>query len=332
MKFAIIVAPALMVAEMFIPATLGAQDNAVVSTQASASGEKKSPQPVAITKADVKITPQLESKIKARLYAEMESNPKFEGAWVEVVVTPERDRFRIVPILDKSQVKEQQQELEKLLNELLPMMEYNLQTPRSRPISKYVAELQASLENDLSLGSCLISGAHFERPAPGSTAQVLMLRGRIADEEQKLLILEQSVEVLQRPEFVVVLEGMLPKPDDMRVVVPSEELASRLFNIGVTKFIKRDYDGAHVAFTRSILEAPRRTKYRYWKIVTEIGQGEMERAYMHLRPLVAMRRQGSRFSYSGDGYASVLESLERVQGPIRQCLHKLEERAYLEGR
>ena len=114
----------------------------------------------------------------------------------------------------------------------------------------------------------------------------------------------------------------------MKLVAPSRPIAARAFNHGILHYIRRDYDAAHRSFTKSILEAPDRLQNRYWQVVTEIAQGNEEHAYKHVRRLVAMRKQKHYRNFLG--YEDVLESLERVQGPVRRTLQKLERRAFLE--
>jgi predicted metal-dependent hydrolase len=320
MNFAVFVIPTLILAE-FSGLPLGGQDSVVINRQGASSQVAT----VAVTQPQTKVTDEVERDVKARLSSEMQSNEVFRGAWIEVVVPENREGLHIVPVLDAGQLKEQQKALEALLKEVITKVKYDLKPTRTRPISKFLAEVQAGIDVNFALGGCLVTGAYYRPLEAGSTEQELMLLGRIANPEQKDLITLLCKEAKELQQFRGLLQETLPIPDKMKVVTPSRRVASYMFNCGVDKFKKRDYVGAHQAFTRSILEAPDELNYRYWQVVVEIAQGNEDSAYSHLKPLVDRRRKGD------GGYTQVLYSVGRVlRGPILQCYLKLEKRAFLE--
>jgi hypothetical protein len=152
----------------------------------------------------------------------------------------------------------------------------------------------------------------------------MVLSGKVAEDgvrQQRQWIAELCSALLQLDsawepyagEFATVAQ-------DMAVIPPSPERGQMLFGRGIEFFWRRQYDAAWNAFHLAALDAPERLSYRYWQILAEIRLGRTEEATDHLVALISRSPTPTR-------YREVLKSLERIQGPLRSELMRLEARA-----
>jgi hypothetical protein len=275
------------------------------------------------------ITQEIESEIRAGLYREMASNSNLHGAWIDIAVSPERNQFLLRPIYDGARIDQQKAELTSILEKMLPSGSYKVDQHMALPVSAFLEELQDGIEGDLSLAGCLVDDAYFKSPEGDSSLPELMLLGRTANNDQKDGIANLAIDLLNASIFAGAMSNIRVKPDEIEIVVPSSRVANYMFNDGVNSYFDGEFEVARRAFDRAVLESPNRLDYKYWRVVAEIAEGDMERAYKHIQPLAALRR-GDTHVLVGS-YDQVLYSLERVQGPVRQKLHQLERRALYEG-
>ena len=264
----------------------------------------------------------LELSVKRRLYSELASNPKLQGAWVHVSIDPQRQEFVFHPIYDAARSEQQAAELQILLSDMLNESQYIVEPARTRPVTALVNELRHRIDHDLSLGGTRITGAYF-RPTEGDGSLLeLMLVGRVANLDQRDHIVRLGIALGEAPAFAETMRTVLVKPDEMVIVEPAIRAGAQLFDIGYNKFFRCKYAEALEAFNEAILESPGRIEFRYWRVLAEIALENMQSASDHLDPLMTLLRNPS-----SDAMASrqiVLDSLERAQGPIRWELIHLE--------
>ncbi|HVW35777.1 MAG TPA: hypothetical protein VHB99_00680, partial [Pirellulales bacterium] len=89
-----------------------------------------------------------------------------------------------------------------------------------------------------------------------------------------------------------------------------------------------EYAQASQSFRQAALESPRKLKYHYWWILSDLAQGNLQLARRRMATAVE-RFRDSDFDRQSPEYLAVVRSLERVQGPLRRQLLKLETEALL---
>jgi hypothetical protein len=262
--------------------------------------------------------------IRERLVEAVRTNPELHGSWVKVGRARQGKGLEFTLILDRNPARAavQQRELTRLIQSLKPDEEYQIVEGPTLPVSQLLADLQARIESNLELGGVLIRDAYLTE-ADGRLRLVLL--GRIAEDYQREAIVSACQDLMKKdPAWA----DVTPVQDQLRVTPLSAVAAEQMFVTGLRAFWNCDYAEAARAFTEAIVDAPDRVEYHYWRIVLEIVNGELARAYNHLKPWV-QRRMDMRVPLP---YPRVALSLERIQGPIRQQLSELELRAMRDSR
>jgi hypothetical protein len=213
----------------------------------------------------------------------------------------------------------------------------NIELPRSGPLPKatgaqtpeeiaksHITALLRRVQDEMELyapfrGVLVLDAALL--PPSGEAGPVLQVQGKVLNENQKLLIQNMFVEQMAQDAYWVE-----PRPhvslDLVRVLPPSPALASRYTAIAINAFWNRDYGLADFAFMRAAAEAPDNDVLRYWRVLTAIALCQYDRAEVKLRPLL-------RENPTGSGAPAIAMAFERVQGPIRWTLEKLEKKVIL---
>ena len=282
----------------------------------------------------------------------MRENVRLHGAWlfVELESSPDAaapDKFLFRRVLDVNRAAAQRQELDGLVRAWAPQGGYRVdaQQDRAYPFSELLAELRLAVETEPSLGGCAIADGYYAADANDPSKLNLMLRGRIAKEGQDVEIealcgrlmradpdwvrpAEQSSSAENPPaaDFVPLLVS--PKSAELKVVEPSEANGRWFYGTGVNRFWRGDYAAAAQAFQQAALESPRKLQYHYWWVLSDLAGGDAALARRRMAAAIQRFRDAD-FDRQSPEYVTVVRSLERVQGPLRRQLLKLETEALL---
>lgn len=280
------------------------------------------------------------------LAAAVRDNPKLQGAWIDLEYEPNADEtlpgtFTIRRVLDASRADVQRAEIDRLLHAWLPLGKYQVkpQADRLYPFTRLLTDLELAVETDAALSGCQITGGYYvpDLNEPGATN--LVLRGRLAREDQDVAI-ESLCGRLMRREAAWVRPGngrrgdegatvplaIAPKTTELTVVEPSEGNGRWFYAAGLRQFWRLDYARAAQSFHQATLESPRTLQYHYFWILSDLGQGKQQLARRRM-DMVVRRFREEDFDHQSPEYRLVVRSLERVQGPLRQALQRLETQA-----
>lgn len=151
----------------------------------------------------------------------------------------------------------------------------------------------------------------------------LDLAGSLSSEEMRTVAADLANKALQESFGKVFGTWPTPRVDDLAIVVPSSDDAARYFNRGVSLYLQRKYEDSKAALDRAVATNPYELSYRYWRVAAVLGSGSETDAKALLRPLTARRWKGSSDGFSTE-YMQVLRSMERIQGPVRRRIVKME--------
>lgn len=273
-------------------------------------------------------------------------NPKLQGAWIDVEYEPNADealpgKFTVRRVLDASRAAPQRTEIDRLLRAWLPGGNYQLMPRADRiyPLARLLADLELAIETDPTLSGCQITGGYYAADPNEPGALNLVLRGRMSREDQDVSIEGLCGRLMRRdPAWVKPGAGkrgeeganvplaIAPKTTEMTVVEPSDANGRWFYAAGLRQFWKLDYARAAGSFHQATLESPRTLQYHYWWILSDLGQGKNQLARRRM-DMVVRRFREEDFDHQSPEYRLVVRSLERVQGPLRQALQRLETRA-----
>lgn len=279
---------------------------------------------------------------------EMRDNPKLRGAWLFVEVESQPDsaapgKLRFRRVLDRRRAEPQRQELGRLIKAWAPAGNYRIDAKLDRqyPFSDLMADLRLAVETEPRLGGCMISDGYYaaDENEPGKLN--LMLRGRIAKEGQDVEIEGLCGNLMRTdPAWVKPAAGdaaaadetdfiplaISPKSSQLNVVEPSEANGRWFYAAGLNHFWRGEYAQAAQSFRQAALESPRKLQYHYWWVLTDLALGDADLARRRMAAAVE-RFRDSNFDRQSPEYLAVVRSLERVQGPLRRQLLKLETEA-----
>lgn len=282
---------------------------------------------------------------------EMRDNPKLHGAWLFVEQESAADapgKFHFRRVLDRSRAASQRQELDRLIRAWAPQGGYRLDAKEDReyPFSELLAELRVSVETEPRLGGCMILDGYLAADANDPSKLNLMLRGRIAKEGQDVEIESLCGRLMRAepawvkpaaadeasasnpPDADFVPLAVSPKSAELNVVEPSEANGRWFYGVGMNHFWRGEYAQASQSFRQAALESPRKLQYHYWWILSDLAQGNLQLARRRMATAIE-RFRDSDFDRQSPEYLAVVRSLERVQGPLRRQLLKLETEALL---
>lgn len=286
--------------------------------------------------------------------AVVRDNPTLQGAWIGVEYTPNVDEalpgtFTIRRVLDADRAAAQRSAIDRLVRSWLAGANYLIEGSADRvyPFFRLLNELELALETDPLLSGCQITGGYYAADPNDPTGLNLVLRGRIARDEQYEQIERVCGALMRRnrawlkrgagqplaPGGVIPL-AIVPKTNGMTargtpelsVVEPSEGNGRWFYAAGLRQFWRLDYAGAARSFHQATLEWPRKLEYHYWWIAADLARGQPRLARRRI-DMVVRRFRAEDFDHQTPEYRAVIRSLERVQGPLRQSLQRLETEA-----
>jgi hypothetical protein len=209
-----------------------------------------------------------------------------------------------------------------------------------------LAELRVSVETDSHLGGCMILDGYLAADENDPSKLNLMLRGRIAKEGQDVEIealcgrlmraepawvkpsAADEVSAPNPPDADFIPLAVSPKSAELSVVEPSEANGRWFYGAGMNHFWRGEYAQASQSFRQAALESPRKLQYHYWWTLSDLAQGNAQLARRRMAAAVERFREAD-FDRQSPEYLTVVRSLERVQGPLRRQLLKLETEALL---
>lgn len=289
---------------------------------------------------------QLDSKpFEELLRRAVVEEPRLRGAWVRF---PKDQKQKLQLIVDAEQSATQVDLLKTLIAQARPRQRVEIDSqPILVPVSRLIRELQENLDADPQqrFDGCLIQGAYFtERSATGLW---LNLYGRLPLGESRSRTDDLRVAIAGEcktlMEFDPVWAGLTAKvssgtdepavaqidleinPDSLVPTAPREVAADLFYNRGIALFHRCQFREAARTFQLAYTDDPIRLEIKYWRIVCEIADGNENRAYRLLWPLVQRQRRGDNTWVQ---YRQVMVALERVQGPMRQALVGMESQAW----
>lgn len=280
------------------------------------------------------------------LAAAVRDNPKLQGGWIDLEYEPNADetlpgKFTVRRVLDTSRAEIQRAEIDRILHSWMPAGNYELkpQADRLYPFTSMLANLEMEIETDASLSGCQVTGGYYAADPNEPGAFNLVLRGRIAREDQDVAIEGLCGRLMRRdPAWVKSRNGrrgeagadvplaIAPKTTELTVVEPSEGNGRWFYAAGLRQFWKLDYARAAQSFHQATLESPRTLQYHYFWILSDLGQGKEAIARRRMGMVVRRFREED-FDHQSPEYRQVVRALERVQGPLRHALQRLETQA-----
>lgn len=283
----------------------------------------------------------------------MRTNPSLRGAWLyqkheDANSGTARGTFTFWRVLDRSRAAEQRRDLDRFIASWLPAGTYKFATDPDKqdkefPFSELIASLREQIDLQPALGGCSLVDWYLAPVRVEEGKLDLMLVGRVADKEQ-IEKIEQMCSQLMRSDPVWVGAGRVPgvaggtgsledlrivpllvSPDvsKMEVVTPSQDAGDSFYSSGLEFFWKGRYAEAAGEFRAATLESPGTLRYYYWRVLCDIALGQSQRAATRMENAA----RWFRIDKSTRDYKLVLESLERVQGPLRHELERVEDRA-----
>ncbi|MFO0870543.1 MAG: hypothetical protein U0935_16570 [Pirellulales bacterium] len=259
------------------------------------------------------------------IYRQLREDETLRGAWMEIAEC--RDHagkfigYDVATWSDSPRAAAQRAAMKKLADRYLGDR-YLLVQERTVPLSRLLQAVNLLLEAHAKYDGCWIEDAHFE-PQPNSLrGAILVLRGRIARQP----LADQIIGNICVPWMKADASWsdgagqFFVENPDLQVVDPVLGRAARFFEAGFEKFQAGQFDEAATAFRNAIVDAPRTTEYRYWRILALLQAGRRSEAYEHMLALVNRKPLPV-------ADRAVLRSLESVQGTVRIDLIALRRQA-----
>lgn len=239
-------------------------------------------------------------------------------------------RYDVYRFVDAARADEQRRRLSQLLDQRLAGT-YEVIETVEWPVSRLLSRLNLELEARPWLDGCAVTGAHFAADyAEGERQLKLVLDGRVpkkqaAQDQQDTIVslCDRLIKIRQHAAWEKYVNDFATQAQELVVVEPSLDRGGLLFSEGYELFWQGRYEAAREAFQQALLEVPDALPYRYWRILAELQAGRTTEAYEHM--VAVLRRQPT-----PTAHRLVARSLQRVQGPVRDNLRKLELQACLD--
>ena len=278
---------------------------------------------------------KVEKELRTELMSAVRSNSVLSGTWIELALKWDDKTGRVTgctidAVLDQDSTVEklQRNEIDRIVKKFLPNYQYVVKDVGRLPINRVITNLRSQIDMNPRLAGAAIASAYFNEYTQvdrGQWTMTLELSGRVVNEEHRAALTEMANKLLQSenrdPAFRI-----LAVADKLRVarMKSGGPTAGFCFNQGLQSFSKRDYAAAYRFFSEAAREAPDRIEYQYWRVAALLGNCRKEDATTLLENLVQLRIETTKSSVME---SVVAQSLERVQGPIRQQMAEIEKQA-----
>ena len=274
----------------------------------------------------------IEGKLREELQTAVTRDLQLHGAWADLIRT-QTGTYRVALIVDSEPEigSTQQTTMIRLISKYLSRNKYSLEVIRL-PFHEMLTNLQESVELQPAYGGAVVDDAYY-MSGPEDTLFINLV-GRVATDDQRTDIISLCNDLIRRYFGPLTDRVRLAKADPpadnvlgVRLVHPSEQTAAQCFNRGVVAYTQRNYRLAYRFFTRARVDAPLQVHLQYWRIVSLIGMGQDAKAAVILTDL----RNRSKSPGEAKDEAGVLQSLEKVQGPIRGRLIAIQDYLLAQG-
>lgn len=181
------------------------------------------------------------------------------------------------------------------------------------PIHRLLNDLQSQVEFDPKLAGAAVEDGFLSE----SDGQLFLnLIGRVSTDDQRAAITNIGQDLATSllrgaPQQV----NVRAEPVTVLLRQPSSYVSSRCFNQALECYVHCRFDAAYRLFTRSSLEAPTRRDIHFWRVACLIAAKRDLDAERLLQKIVNPAAPGPD--------VAVLNSLERVQGPIRRRMQQM---------
>ena len=282
--------------------------------------------------AQTPATEESEKRLREEFVNAVVANPALHGVWVDVrrmEPNAKGNEFALDIVVDsRPQIEiSQRKELSGIIKGLAKStrLEEEPNVIGRLPFRQLVDELKLDVELSRDLGGAAVDDAYYSDDGGDEVSVILV--GRVLNEGQREKITQMSNAKISKLFGDSVHEIKSTKTKTARYgngivqTLPSSEVASFCFDLGLQRFTGRSYAEAYVSFTRAHLESPLRLDIQYWRVVSLLGTGRDPDAKRILEALVEAR---PRNETAANQTMVVCRSLEPVQGPLRWKLIAME--------
>jgi hypothetical protein len=240
------------------------------------------------------------------------------GAWptVEAIQTDGEVtgmRISLIADSDPAIAKRQQAAAADVASRILAPSDYVVETAAQLPIHRLLTDLESQVEFDPKLSGAAVEDGFLSE----SDGQLFLnLVGRVSNDDQRAAITNIGQDLA-----TTLLRGapqqinVRAEPLSVLLRQPSTFLSSRCFNQALECYVHCRFDAAYRLFTRASLEAPTRRDIHFWRAASLIAAKRDLDAERLLQKVVNPAAPGPDIA--------VLNSLERVQGPIRWKMQQM---------
>ncbi|HVV99852.1 MAG TPA: hypothetical protein VHB77_05910 [Planctomycetaceae bacterium] len=216
-------------------------------------------------------------------------------------------RISLIADTDPTVSARQKEAAARVASRFLAPSEYVVDVTTRLPIHRLLTDLESQIEFDPKMAGAAVEDG-FLSEADGQL--FLNLIGRVANDEQRAAITNIGQDLVATL-FRNAPQQVNVRAEPVTVVIrqPSSYVSSRCFNQALECYTHCRFDAAYRLFTRSSLEAPTRRDIQFWRVAALIGAKRDLDAERLLTKIVNPAAPGPD--------VAVLNSLERVQGPIR---------------
>lgn len=241
------------------------------------------------------------------------------GAWPTIEAMQNADgvitgmRVSLIADTDPAIARRQKEAAARVASRILAPSDYVVEIGARFPIHRLLTDLESQVEFDPRLAGAAVEDGFLSE----SDGQLFLnLIGRVANDDQRAAITNIGQDLA-----TTLLKGA-PQPINVRAEPatvllrqPSSFVSSRCFNQALECYVHCRFDAAYRLFTRASLEAPTRRDIHFWRAACLIAAKRDLDAERLLQKIVNPAAPGPDIA--------VLNSLERVQGPIRWKMQQM---------
>jgi hypothetical protein len=222
-------------------------------------------------------------------------------------------RISLIADTDPAIAKRQEAAAANVASRVLEPSDYVVEITAQLPIHRLLTDLESQIEFDPTLAGAAVEDGFLSE----SDGQLFLnLMGRVSNDDQRTAITNIGQDLAR-----TLLRGA-PQQINVRAVPlsvilrqPSTFVSSRCFNQALECYVHCRFDAAYRLFTRASLEAPTRRDIHFWRVACLLAAKRDLDAERLLQKTVNPAAPGPDIA--------VLNSLERVQGPIRWKMQQM---------
>ena len=273
-----------------------------------------------------------ENELVRAIAAAIQENPALRGAWLDVRLD-DQGHPGVAPTIyvfqrtfDSERVGPQSAAMDALIRQVVPSGRFRIDTARDvmLPLSALLREINKIADLDPIFAGCVVSSASYQFNTDDDR-WYLVPRGRVWQGAQKPQVVRLCKQVMNsQPEWgnrgVGVFENTA---GELVVESPNPAVAAHYFSEAMHRFWKGDYGGADDTLALASLDAPDNVVYRYWRVISELADGNQGLAEERLRQTI----DGFNLQRHSLAHHEIMQSIYRIQGPLRLALMRAEHKA-----